>query len=321
MDEHGQAVTVVTAKPTEPIQLTEQAISTIQQNIHMSERLVMEVLEKDIDFGIHPGTNSMALRDPGASKINNAFNTYPDYKVLYQEEADTLITFHIQANLIDRKTGLVVAVGVGACSTMESKYGYRWVERPEDYGYDRKDLRRRQSKYRIPNPEVADLTNTILKMATKRAEIDACQNLPGVGSALRKLFGNPERKEPDWAAFWGRVAQLGISEEQVHKMLGVTSINQWIARGKTLDQAIKTISDKLAQLPKPEVTKSQVDQDSQEINPPDVPDLHHLEVAAYNRWHIQPAEMYNQLGCKNKSDCTQSPWECFLALKVIYEEV
>ena len=228
--------------------LTEEDIATTKRNIEMAERLVMKVMERDIDYGIHPGTDTYALRDSGASKIANAFNTYPDHIILSSREDENAISYLVQAKLINRNTGRVVAVGVGSCSTMESKYGYRWVENPEDYGYKREDLtRRRKGKYRIPNPEIADLGNTILKMGAKRAEIDACQNLPGVGSALKKLFGSPQRKDPDWNAFWGHVAQLGLSEERAHQMLGVTSVNQWTAQGKTLDQAIRILSQTLSQ--------------------------------------------------------------------------
>jgi len=258
MVEKATGLSVVEARPP-ALELTEEAIQTIQHNIQMAERLVMTVLEKDVDYGIHPGTDSFALRDPGASKITNTFNCYPDHKILYSQETDEIITFQVQANLTSRQTGNVVGTGIGSSSTMETKYGFRWVETPEDYGYKREELtRRRKGKYRIPNPEISDLGNTILKMATKRAEIDACQSLPGVGSALRKLFGAPERKQPDWASFWGRVAQLGLSEELVHEMLGVTSVNQWIAQGKTLDEAIRVLSQKLSHHEPPKQKKTEM---------------------------------------------------------------
>lgn len=76
----------------------------------------------------------------------------------------------------------------------------------------------------------------------------------------------------------------------------------------------------LKQLPKPKVDKPRVATNLPEVLPEDVTTLHMLETMAFNRWHIQPAEMYKQLGCKNKSDCTQPPWECFLTLKSVYEE-
>lgn len=246
MENRGTAV--IKAQPPTLV-LTEEAIITIQHNIQMAEKLVMSVLEKEVDYGIHPGTSSYALRDPGASKIINSFNCYPDHKILHSEETEDLTSYLVQANLISRQTGAIVAPGVGACSTMETKYAVRWVENPEDYGYKREELtRRRKGKFRIPNPEISDLGNTILKMAAKRAEIDACQNLPGVGSALKKLFGAPAgRKQPDWDGFYRRLAQLGITKEQAQEKLGVKSFKDWIGGGKTLEDAITVLSQGLAQ--------------------------------------------------------------------------
>jgi len=53
--------------------------------------------------------------------------------------------------------------------------------------------------------------------------------------------------------------------------------------------------------------------------PAEFKSLFDLERYAFNRWHIQPATMYSQLGYTNKADCTQAPRECFLILKEIYE--
>jgi len=318
MEQKGTEVSVVEARPP-ALKLTEEAIATIQSNIQMAERLVMSVLEKDVDYGIHLGTDSFALRDPGASKIINAFNCYPDHKILYSQETEEIITFQIQANLISRQTGNLVATGIGSCSTMESKYGYRWVENPEDYGYKRDELtRRRRGKYRIPNPEIADLGNTILKMATKRAEVDACESLPGVGSALKKLFGSPERKQPDWAGFWGRVAQLGLSEQQVHEMLGVTSVNHWIAQGKTLDQAIRTLSERLSHGPESsapptrKVTTTKAERDSTAIKT-----INELFKACFDDFNMQPDQVIRELGYSSQSDITELPSECYKKIAAV----
>lgn len=75
----------------------------------------------------------------------------------------------------------------------------------------------------------------------------------------------------------------------------------------------------LKQLPKPKVEKPRVAKELPEIDPGQIPDLHTLEMVAYNRYHIQPAELYHQLGYENKTSCTEVPWECFLKLKEIYE--
>lgn len=247
------------------LELTETAIQTIQHNIEMAQRLVMNVLEKDIDYGRTPGTPTDSLWDPGAAKIMAAFQSHAKHQVLYHTEEDNLISWCIEAQIISHQTQQIVATGVGAASTRETKYKYRWVDKPEDFGFDLEQAKKLKTKqsgnrvlFRIQNPEYGELVNTLFQMAAKRSEVDAAKSLPGVGSALKKLFtGNIKdtRKEPDWAGFWGRVAQLGLSEERVHEILEVTSVNQWIAKGKTLDQAIKAISEKLAHNKQPPIAE------------------------------------------------------------------
>lgn len=308
--EQSQEVAVIEAKPeVTPIVLTDQAIATIKHNIDMAQKLVYEVLEEDIDYGIHPGTESMALRDPGASKIANAFNTYPEHIILHAREDEDVISYLIQAKLVNRNTDKVVAIGVGGCSTMESKYGFRYVWHPQDYGYDKSQLKFKKGKgWRIPNPEVVDLGNTILKMATKRAEIDACQSLPGVGSALRKLFTGAGAKPKEtlrWDTFWGQVSALGISEEEVHQMLGVKSMKDWLSAGKSLNDAITVLSQKLtnrgtqtsppaeAETPAPAKAKR---------NAETIKTIQDLYYACHADFNLQPKDVPKELGISSQSE-------------------
>jgi len=253
MVQEGRQVNVVESKPP-MIKLTDVAIATISHNIKQSERLVFSVLEREVDYGRLPGIAQGGLWDPGASKIMNAFNTYPDYKVLHHVEEDDLISFTIQSILISRESQMVVGTGIGAASTKEIKYKYRWVPDPQNYGYsdeEIKTLKVKDSKYRITNPEYGELVNTMAKMAAKRADVDAVQSLPGVGSALRKLFtgksSNEKPQPPNWKTFWTQVSALGLSEDDVHRMLGVKSMKDWLSAGKSLNEAIQVLSDKLAQ--------------------------------------------------------------------------
>ncbi|GAI06146.1 unnamed protein product, partial [marine sediment metagenome] len=146
--------------------------------------------------GIIPGVARDFLWDSGAQKIMAAFNCYPRYTMLKSEETPTGISITMECSLISRQNRSVVGTGVGACSTRETKYKYRWVVNPDDWGVPTKGLKRRQDgKYQVPNPELGDLVNTMVKMAAKRADIDAVQSLPGVAAALHKLFhGLPSTK-------------------------------------------------------------------------------------------------------------------------------
>ena len=90
----------------------------------------------------------------------------------------------INTAIISRETNLVVTIGIGAASTLESKYKYRFVEDPREWGYDEESIKalkfdKKKNKYRIPNPEHSELLNTILKMSSKKAEVDDAESLPG----------------------------------------------------------------------------------------------------------------------------------------------
>jgi hypothetical protein len=83
-------------------------------------------------------------------------------------------------------------------------------------------------------------------MAAKRSEVDAAKSLPSVGSALRKLFTGKQRPNEDWSRFWTSTKNMGLSQDQVHAILNVKSMKEWVDIGKNLDDAILTISEHLA---------------------------------------------------------------------------
>lgn len=238
--------------------VTEQRVARIKAEIQLSDALVEQVLEAGIDYGLHPGTRSQALKDPGANTIINAFNCYPKAEVLYREVSEGKISYVIDVALISRDDGLAKSTGCGAASTMETKYGYRWVTDPEEFGHSRETLKKRargdQETYKIINPEWSELENTILKMARKRAEVDAAMALPGVSRFLARLNSGRQpagRAAPpagDWAAFWSSARAMGLNNEQVHQILDVESMKEWTARGKTLDDAIRQMSARFGKL-------------------------------------------------------------------------
>jgi len=234
-----------------PLRVAQGALDSVKHNVAMMEKAVREVLEDGIDYGTVPGVKDLFLFDPGASKVRDFFDTYPEHHILSHTVDDGLITIMMEAKLIFRKTDQVVASGVGACSMKESRYRYRWVENPEDYGCNAADCRKRKdkyvTKYRVPNPDVEELVNTIIKIAAKRAEVDASQNLPGVSTAiakLRKQGGGGERSRCD--SFWGEVSSMGRERENAHMICRVKSMKEWEGQGRTLDEALKLIREWVA---------------------------------------------------------------------------
>jgi hypothetical protein len=89
----------------------------------------------------------------------------------------------IKCRLVHVASGAVISEGLGECNSMESKYRWRWVgDRDLPSGIDKSKLvsQERRSKtgghwtvYRLDNEDIYSQVNTILKMAKKRALVDA----------------------------------------------------------------------------------------------------------------------------------------------------
>ena len=245
--------------------ITPESIHRIKSEIALLGELTTDVLKRDVDFGRVLGVSTPFLWDPGASKIIGAFNSYVgSRRLLHLRDDGKVIVAIIEVSLAYRATGLQVGSGVGAASTHETKHKYRWVDNPREWGYTEegmKGLKTRKDKgrneYRIGNPEHDELMNTIIKMASKRAEVDAAEGLPGVATALRELFagvvpapskGRREVKEEaiDWSRFWGQVKQMGYTQEEAKQALGVESVkDDWVGKGRTVEEALKVLRDGL----------------------------------------------------------------------------
>ena len=338
----AQEVAVVESRP-QLVKLSDVAIETIAYNMTQAEKLVFRVLEKDIDYGRLPGIPQEGLWDPGASKIINAFNSYPDYKILHRIEEDGLISYTIQSLIMSRDIQQIVGTGIGACSTRETKYKYRWVPDPQNYGYSEEMIKTLKTKtkntrdgpvveYRIENPEYGELVNTVAKMAAKRADVDAAQSLPGVGSALRKLFQGGDKAGPNWNTFWSQVQAMGLKESDAHELLKVKSMKEWLASGRSLSDAIRVLAERLAERAEQaaRVAKQEVNVAKQpasprrnpdEVKPEEVPDGYALEKVANQCWGMQPKQVWDELNytsVKNFEEAkVEKAWDCFLKLKEV----
>ena len=217
---------------TTALSLDKAVLERATADIVLLEEFTQKNLVPDVDYGQVRGVPQPFLYEPGAAKIISAFKCYARHKMLTQTidpEAE-LIIFIIEAELVSRETGAVMATGVGVASTLEGKYGSRWVSAKdlEGLGLAPEGLRTRIGKdadgpftqYRAPNPDWGDLGHTLLAMAAKRAEADAAKSLPGVSTALGILFAG--ETGPVWRSFWSKMRAVGIDPDMVHRGLGVT---------------------------------------------------------------------------------------------------
>lgn len=133
----------------------------VRDQVNQIQALMQNALINGTHYGTVPGCGSKpTLLQPGAEKIALMFNWAADYEIDRSDLDGGHREYDVKCELVSRATGEHVGCGVGLCSTMESKYRYR----------------RDRSGNRAENPDIADVYNTVLKMAKKRAFVDAVKS-------------------------------------------------------------------------------------------------------------------------------------------------
>ena len=142
------------------------------------------------DYGVIPNTSKPTLLKPGAEKIAKLLELADSYEILDRQEnweEGSFFRYIIRCTLTHIGTGLVVSQGLGECNSMESKYRFRWVwsSDAKQIGIDTdikttKNVWRRINtkngvvfQFRVLNDDIFSQVNTLLKMAKKRALVDA----------------------------------------------------------------------------------------------------------------------------------------------------
>jgi hypothetical protein len=190
---------VVVAEALEVAPLTAQEIKA---QVQLIQEVMQAVMQEGYHYGVIPGTEKPTLLKPGAEKLTTTFRLAPLLHVESRELSNSHREYQVRCTLVHIPTGRVYGEGVGSCSTLESRYRYRTAERTcphcgrttiikgrAEYGggwlcfqkkggcgakfADQDPAIVSQFVGRLDNPDVADTYNTVLKMAKKRALIDA----------------------------------------------------------------------------------------------------------------------------------------------------
>ncbi len=125
-----------------------KAIAQTENHYKVMVAFVKRQMKKEVDYGIIPGTRKPTLLKPGAEKLCRLFNLRPHLELLNSivDFEKPLFYFHYRCSLY--KDSEMVGEADGCCNSLEVKY--------------------QKQKYKI-----FDLTNTICKVAQKRALVAA----------------------------------------------------------------------------------------------------------------------------------------------------
>lgn len=172
------------------------------------KELIDGIMKPNIDYGIIPGTSKNTLLKAGAEKATSFFGLSPRFRDAVVVEDFTGKDHNGEPFFFYRRTcelwrgDHIVASVDGSCNSFEKKYRWRNADRlcptcgkpaiikgKDEYGggwicfkkkdgcgakFEDTDPRiTDQQTGQVKNPDVADLANTILKMADKRALVAA----------------------------------------------------------------------------------------------------------------------------------------------------
>jgi hypothetical protein len=164
------------------VQYQGTAIATVGEIVSHTLRvqeILKSVMKQDVHYGIIPGTKKNTLYKPGAEILCVTFRIVPTYEVS-EDRFDDGVRYRVTCSGVHQGTGAIVATGLGSCSSLEEKYKWCKASKREweatqidrrrvQFGYSRST----NTEYEIQQVrvETADIENTLLKMACKRALI------------------------------------------------------------------------------------------------------------------------------------------------------
>jgi hypothetical protein len=162
------------------------AVADIISHVALVQEVMRAVMKPDIHYGVIPGTDKPTLLKQGAEVLCMAFRVADSYQVEDLSTADT-VRYRVTCLGTHQASGVVLGSGMGEASSGEEKYKWRKAF-DDEFNATPENLRRiKKGKYTTKQirTEPADLANTILKMANKRAKIAMTINVTACGD----MFG------------------------------------------------------------------------------------------------------------------------------------
>ncbi len=148
----------------------------VRAQVNLMQDVMAEVMRDGTHYGTIPGTKSKSLYKAGAEKLMATFRLAAKPEVTDLSEGGE-IAYRVTVNLLSAN-GSFIGAGIGECSSAEEKYSWRGAVHTKEWQATAENRRRvkflrdgREIQQVRTNP--ADVANTILKMAKKRAQVDA----------------------------------------------------------------------------------------------------------------------------------------------------
>ena len=247
----------------------------VKAQVQRIQEIMAAVMKEGHHYGVIPGTPKPTLYKPGSEKLLSTFHIGVDPSgdsVTDLSTADE-VRYRVAVRGFSQATGALLGVGIGECSSNEEKYKWRkpvcdqeFEETPEDrkrIAWKKGEKGPYQQKQIRTNP--ADVANTILKMAKKRAQIDMTltvtaasdifdQDLEDLPDGLRETAAEqkPPIKEPQSKSGAQKQSQdeqvVSVMVTEIASKTGTTNGKAWTRYGIKDENGVfyNTFSDTFA---------------------------------------------------------------------------
>lgn len=173
----------------------------IRQRVNLVQEVMQGIMKRETHYGTIPGTKKPTLYKPGAEVLCVTFRVAQEYRI-EDLSAPGVARYRVTCVGRHQMTGVALGEGVGECSSSEEKYKWRGVICKAELDATPENLRRKKY-YKNGNTadqirtEPADLANTILKMACKRAMIAMTLNVTAASDIFTQDIEDlPEELRP-----------------------------------------------------------------------------------------------------------------------------
>jgi len=156
------------------------SVAEVTQHAIAVQEVMKAVMKPNVHFGVIPGTDKPTLYKAGAEVLCMTFRIADKYRIEDLSTPDQ-IRYRVTCVGEHQVTGLVLGEGVGEGSSGEEKYKWRKAVNKDEFEATPAAMRR--TKYgknyntQQVRTEPADLANTVLKMACKRAKMAMVLNV------------------------------------------------------------------------------------------------------------------------------------------------
>ena len=173
----------------------------VRAHVNLIQEVMQSVMKDGTHFGKIPGTPKPSLWKAGAEKIAQTFHIAVSYRT---EELPTLngVRYRVTAIGTHQMSGVTMGEGIGECSSNEEKYKWRKANSPKEFDATPDNMRRvkygKDYETKQVRTEPADVANTILKMACKRAQVAMTLNVTAASDIFTQDIEDlPEELQPD----------------------------------------------------------------------------------------------------------------------------